>query len=51
MFENLLNESESNPTIQIIEVQRNPYNSIEEMLNGIDLRDDVDEETKKLFRK
>jgi len=51
LFENLLNESKSNPSIKIIEVQRNPYNSIEEMLNGIDFKDDVDEETKKLFGK
>lgn len=51
MFENLLKESKSNQAIQIIEVQRNPFNSIEEMLNGIDLKDNVDEKTKKLFGK
>ncbi len=51
LFENLLNESKNNSTIQIIEVQRNPFSSIEEMLNEIDLKDDVDDETKKLFGK
>lgn len=51
MFENLYNDSKSNPSIQIIEVPRNPHNSIQDMLKEIKLKDDLDDETKKWYDK
>jgi hypothetical protein len=50
MFENSL-QNVDNENCRLIEVRRNEEKSIQDMFNNLELRDDIDEETKKWLRR
>ena len=51
LFEENLQRAEHVKNINIITVQRNEEESISSMLSGLELKEDVDEESKKWFNK
>ncbi len=50
-FENTLNRLENGDGYTLIEVERNEEKSIGDMLSKLELKDDVDEETKKWWKR
>jgi hypothetical protein len=51
LFEDNLERAEQDKNFKIIKVERNKEESISDMLSELELKDDIDEETKKWFNK